>query len=102
MRMFLISDNTDTLTGMRLAGIEGVVLHQREDVLEQLKQLIEDREIGIILITELLAEKIRDELKEIRLSMATPIIVEIPDRHGSRRPLDFITGYIRESVGIKI
>lgn len=25
MRFFLISDNTDTLTGLRLAGIEGVV-----------------------------------------------------------------------------
>ena len=32
MRMYLISDNTDTLTGMRLAGIEGVVAHSHEEV----------------------------------------------------------------------
>ena len=27
MKMYLISDNVDTLTGMRLAGVEGVVVH---------------------------------------------------------------------------
>lgn len=32
MRFFLISDNTDTQTGMRLAGIEGVVAHTAEEV----------------------------------------------------------------------
>ena len=30
MKMFLISDNIDTYTGMRLAGVEGVVVHERE------------------------------------------------------------------------
>ena len=27
MKMYLISDNVDTQTGMRLAGVEGVVVH---------------------------------------------------------------------------
>ncbi|PIY31635.1 MAG: ATP synthase subunit F, partial [Candidatus Infernicultor aquiphilus] len=30
MKVFIISDNTHTLTGMRLSGIEGVVVHERE------------------------------------------------------------------------
>ncbi len=29
MKCFLISDNSTTLAGMRLAGIEGVVVHER-------------------------------------------------------------------------
>ena len=32
MKMFLISDNVDTYTGMRLAGVEGVVVHEREEL----------------------------------------------------------------------
>ena len=32
MKMFLISDNVDTQTGMRLAGVEGVVVHEREEL----------------------------------------------------------------------
>jgi len=38
----------------------------------------------------------------MKLSNKLPIIVEIPDRHGTRRPPDFLTRYIRESIGIKI
>ena len=29
MKMYLISDNIDTQTGMRLAGVDGVVVHER-------------------------------------------------------------------------
>ena len=36
MRMFLISDNVDTQTGMRLSGVEGVLVHTREEVLRAL------------------------------------------------------------------
>ena len=32
MKMYLISDNIDTMTGMRLAGIEGVVVHEKEEL----------------------------------------------------------------------
>ena len=29
--MYLISDNVDTLTGMRLAGVEGEIAHGRKE-----------------------------------------------------------------------
>ena len=38
MKMYLISDNVDTLTGMRLAGVEGVVVHGRKEAKPQLKK----------------------------------------------------------------
>jgi V/A-type H+-transporting ATPase subunit F len=102
MKVFIISDNTHTLTGMRLSGIEGVVVHEREEILKELAKVKKNRDIGIILITELLAERVKLELDEIKLSSSLPIIVEIPDRHGPRRPPDFLTRYIRESIGLKI
>ncbi|NCO24511.1 MAG: ATP synthase subunit F [bacterium] len=102
MKVFIISDNTHTLTGMRLSGIEGVVVHEREEILKELAKVKKNRDIGIILITELLAERVKLELDEIKLSSSLPIIVEIPDRHGLRRPPDFLTRYIRESIGLKI
>ena len=36
MKAFCISDNTDTLVGLRLAGIESVVVHEREEVILRL------------------------------------------------------------------
>jgi len=102
MKFFAISDNIDTITGLRLSGIKGVVAHEREEVLAVLDELLEDNEMGIILMTELLAEKIPEELKVIRLDSTKPIITVIPDRHGERRKPDYITNYIKESIGLKI
>ena len=52
MKMYLISDNIDTYTGMRLAGVEGVVVHERDELKEALEHAIADKEIGIILLTK--------------------------------------------------
>jgi V/A-type H+-transporting ATPase subunit F len=102
MKVFILSDNTHTLTGMRLSGVEGIVVHEREEILKELAKVKEKRDIGILLITELLAERVQLELNKMKLSRSLPIIVEIPDRHGTRRPPDFLTRYIRESIGLKI
>ena len=32
MKMYLISDNVDTLTGMRLAGVDGIVAHEKDEL----------------------------------------------------------------------
>ena len=56
MKMYLISDNVDTLTGMRLAGVERTM----------------------------------------------PLLIEIPDRHGTGRRKDFITSYVNEAIGLKL
>lgn len=52
MKMYLISDNVDTLTGMRLAGVEGSVVHERNELKEALDKALADKEIGILLLTE--------------------------------------------------
>ena len=52
MKMFLISDNVDTQTGMRLAGVEGVVVHEKEELKEAFDKALQNKEIGIILLTE--------------------------------------------------
>ena len=59
MKMYLISDNVDALTGMRLAGVEGAVVHEREELKEQLDKVLADKEIGIVLLTESLAGNFR-------------------------------------------
>ncbi len=102
MKMFLISDNVDTLTGMRLAGIEGTVVHELNEVRAALESALQRKDTAIILITEKLAGLIPDYIRHIKLNVRYPLIVEIPDRHGTNRPKDSITGYIKESIGLKI
>ena len=100
--MFLISDNIDTQRGMRLTGIEGVVVHEREEFIEALKDAVADTEIGIILITVKLSKLAPEYIAEIKLKKKLPLIVEIPDRHGTGKSDDYITKYIREAIGLKL
>jgi V/A-type H+-transporting ATPase subunit F len=102
MRYFLISDNHDTLVGMRLAGIEGVIVHDQESVRNAINHALADPTIGILLISEKCASLTPDLIRELKLSVKTPLLVEIPDRHGTGRTPDSITRYIRESIGIKV
>lgn len=102
MKMFLISDNIDTQTGMRLAGIEGVVVHEEHEVRAAFDDALKKKDVAIILITEKLAGLFPGYIKHIKLNIKFPLIVEIPDRHGTSRPADSITRYIKESIGLKI
>lgn len=102
MQMFLISDNVDTRTGMRLAGIEGVVVHEAHELKKVLDDVVSNREIGIVLITEKLGKLLPEYIMDIKLNYHTPLIVEIPDRHGTGRTPDSITRYVREAIGVRI
>lgn len=102
MRMFLISDNVDTYTGMRLAGVDGVVIHSKKHLKQQLEKAVSDKEIGIVLITEKFSREFPEIIDDIKLNRKLPLIVEIPDRHGTGRRPDFITAYVNEAIGLKI
>ena len=65
MKMFLISDNIDTYTGMRLAGVEGVVVHEREELHHALEEAINNKENGIILLTEKFGKEFKPFLKHV-------------------------------------
>ena len=100
--MFLISDNVDTYTGMRLAGVDGVVVHERKELREQLEKVLQDKSIGIVLLTEKFGREFPDILDEFRLERKIPLLIEIPDRHGTGRKKDFITSYITDAIGLKL
>lgn len=102
MKFHLISDNKDTLVGMRLSGIPGVVVHKEQEVMDALAEALQDENIAVILITENLVKLCREYIYDLKLNRARPLIVEIPDRHGNGSVKDSITKYVRDAIGIKI
>lgn len=102
MKFFLISDNIDTQMGLRLAGIEGVVVHERHEMLKILEKALHDEEIAIVLITTKLIELCPDVISEIKLKQKKPLLVEIPDRHGDSKIGETIDRYVSEAIGVKL
>ena len=60
MKMYLISDNVDTYTGMRLAGVDGVVVHERDELKQALEKVLSDPTVGIVLLTEKFGQEFPD------------------------------------------
>lgn len=102
MRIYLISDNIDTYTGMRLAGVEGAVVHKKNELKAELEKVLADKSTGIVLLTEKLGAEFPDIIDDVKLNRKLPLIVEIPDRHGTGRKPDFITAYVNEAIGLKL
>lgn len=102
MRMLAVSDDRSVLTGLRLAGIEGVFAREAGDLEAAVQSAGNDPDCAALLITESCAERIPETVTRLKLSSVSPLLVVIPDAGGSRRPSDSITATIREAIGIKL
>ena len=102
MKFFLISDNIDTQMGMRLAGIEGVVVHERQEVLEVLEKVLHREDVAVILMTTRLVETCPEVIRELKMKLKKPLIEEMPDRHGSAKIGETIDRYVSEAIGVKL
>ena len=102
MKMYLISDNIDTCTGMRLAGIEGAVVHEKEELKAELNRAMVDKDIAVVVLTEKFGQEFPEVIAEARQGRSLPLLIEIPDRHGTTRGENFITSYVNEAIGVKL
>jgi V/A-type H+-transporting ATPase subunit F len=101
MKFYVIGDR-QTVLGFRLVGIEGVEAEDRGDALAALKDAAAREGVGIILITEKVAARIRDEVEARLYGMGFPLVLEIPDSGGpspERPPLEDV---VRKAIGISI
>ena len=101
MRFYLISDNSDAMNGLRLAGIEGTVARSEDDVRAALKSIAQQKDIGMILVTEKISEAYPEALAPVLGNAGVPLLVSVPSTGGSAGK-DRITRYIREAIGIKV
>lgn len=92
----------DTAIGLRIAGIHDVYIPQDNEI-SLWNQIEEKEDVGVILITETIAEKIGKRLEEYRLRHILPVIVEIPDKKGRRKEhIDYVSYLIKKAVGVEI
>ena len=101
MKFLLIGDEI-TVLGYSLAGVHGVVVSNKEEAAKALKEATEDPDVGIVLITQRIASTIQSQVDEAKLKMATPIVLEIPDRHGSMEGRESALDIVQRLIGIKV
>jgi V/A-type H+-transporting ATPase subunit F len=102
MKVSLIAD-FDIAVGFKLAGLKEVyAVTDGKQAEEIINKLTKNAEIGIIVITESLANQIRQHIKEELYERLSPIIVEIPDKKGVPTAMEFIKDVVKRTIGIEL
>jgi V/A-type H+-transporting ATPase subunit F len=101
MKFYVIADE-NTVAGFKLVGLEGEAVESAEGAREALEKAFESKETGIIIITERVADSIREEIEDFTFGHAFPLIIEVPDREGPVEGRMSIREMVNTAVGVKI
>lgn len=101
MRYFVIGDE-DTVLGLGLVGVRGQVVSDADEARSALKNVIGDGETGIVLITERVADSIRDLVDSYVMTEDFPLILEVPDRHGHGEGRPTLREVVNNAIGISL
>jgi V/A-type H+-transporting ATPase subunit F len=101
MQYYVIGDE-DTVLGFGMVGVQGNIVRTREKALEMFQAALQNKDIGIIIITEKIAELIRTTVDKYLFTVQFPLIVEIPDRTGPALGRLGIRDMVNAAIGIKL
>lgn len=101
MNYFIIGDE-DTVLGFELAGVSGSAVVTTDEVDKAFNAALEDKNNGIIIITEDAADKIREKVDKFLFTAAFPLIVEIPGSNSTKTDRKDLRSLVNGAIGIKL
>ena len=101
MKFYIVSDDADSCTGLRLAGVFFLLAANSEKAEESLKAACDDPDTGILMITENIRKMCPGTVSKIEKG-SRPVLVEIPDSKNVGTTSDSVGDYIKATVGINI
>lgn len=87
------------VTGFTLAGVSGYYVSSSSEALERIKSLLDDPQVGLIIVSDDIASGIRDEITSIRAKRATPLIYEVPAPGSKREKIEY-RSMLRRILGV--
>ena len=98
-----IIGDIDNVTGFRLGGVKRAeVVETAEEAIIALDKFL-DEDISIIIITQILANEIREHINRKIGSSVLPMIIEIPDKDGSAEgSSDQMADLIKRVIGVEM
>ncbi len=76
MKMYCMSHDRETAIGLKLTGIESVIV-QKDKIEAQIGKVLQDENIGILVITNPVYEFAKQKFDEIQQKRKIPLIVKI-------------------------
>jgi V/A-type H+-transporting ATPase subunit F len=102
MKTYVICDNLDTLTGLRLVGIEGEIVGSNQEFMGAFNKVLADKSIGILFISPSLIDSNQDAVNEVRFNRSTPLITTVQGAHEYQNATNTIAETIQHAIGIQL
>ena len=101
LQFFCLGDH-DTCAGFKLAGVSGVTPESIGSAAGLFTEILQNDDVAILIITEAIAEGIKDSLAAHRMSGRMPMIVEIPENLSGEFTGRSLMDSIKQAVGISL
>ena len=76
------------VTSFQLAGIPGVISQTPKMALDEIKKLTDDSDVGLVLVSDDIAESISDELTSLRTEKST-LVFALPATGSKKTEIDY-------------
>lgn len=87
------------VTSFQLAGMQGVIVESPMDAITHIKRLINEKDNGLILISDDISKSMRKELAELRTKKPVPLIFELPSPGSKKESVDY-RALLKQILGV--
>ncbi len=101
MKYFIIGDE-DSVLGFGMVGVEGQSVETAEEADRAFNAVLQDNSVGVLIITEVCADMIREKVDTYLFSEQFPLIVEVPDKNGKSPGRPGLRQMVNEAIGISL
>lgn len=101
MKYFMIGDE-DAVLGFGMVGVQGRTVHSPNEAESAFRDALGDSDVGIVIITERVAELIRPLVDQYVFTEEFPLIVEVPDRAGRIEGRPGLREMVNRAIGITL
>ena len=98
----LVIGHPEAVLGFSLAGVGGRVATTAEEVNQALDQAQASKDVGIVLVTQDVAELIPARMEHLKLRSTVPLIVEIPSGGGGSEEQASLGEIVLRAIGIRL
>lgn len=98
----LVIGHPEAVLGFSLAGVGGRVATTAEELNQALDEVQAAKDVGIVLVTQDVAELIPTRMERLKLRSTIPLVVEIPSRAGVTEGQESLGDIVLRAIGIKL
>lgn len=98
----LVIGHPEAVLGFSLAGVSGRVATNAAEVNQALDDVQGSKDIGIVLVTQDVAQLIPARMEHLKLRSTIPLVVEIPAQGGVAEGQESLGEIVLRAIGIKL